>query len=389
MPSKGPSRSKTEEAKGEAAAVAEEWQDKRVRLQGDFDNFKARHLNQTLEAQLDAQMEAARQQELVRIRQLDTSPVPTMVGSALDLMVDAFGTLEQRCSTMETELGDERAQRLEAERLAAEAAAASKQALEKALADERQRAEAAMAAERERAEKALAKSEAAAREAAEREAKAEAERDRLAKEQAERDRLGREAAEMAERERAEKERAEREAREAAAREALAKAAQSGDAPDFDLLIRNAVDARLSSLEASMRADLTDQMRSMIDKAVASIKPVEVEPEPEPLDPEEELERQRRLMLKIMNRMCNMVIWTSWSHWLALVKEAKAADARRASKQLEGSLGSVGKRCDQLSRAVDELRKTKATKDSLNEAASELRQNIEPVSYTHLTLPTKA
>ena len=72
-----------------------------------------------LKAQLDAQMEAARQQELVRIRQLDTSPVPTMVGSALDLMVDAFGTLEQRCSTMETELGDERAQRLEAERLEA------------------------------------------------------------------------------------------------------------------------------------------------------------------------------------------------------------------------------------------------------------------------------
>ena len=64
-----------------------------------------------LKAQLDAQMEAARQQELVRIRQLDTSPVPTMVGSALNLMVDAFGTLEQRCSTMETELGDERAQR--------------------------------------------------------------------------------------------------------------------------------------------------------------------------------------------------------------------------------------------------------------------------------------
>ena len=99
-----------------------------------------------LKAQLDAQMEAARQQELVRIRQLDTSPVPTMVGSALNLMVDAFGTLEQRCSTMETELGDERAQRLEAERLAAEAAAASKQALEQALAAERQRAEAAMAA---------------------------------------------------------------------------------------------------------------------------------------------------------------------------------------------------------------------------------------------------
>ena len=86
--------------------------------------------------------ESLRQQELVRIRQLDTSPVPTMVGSALNLMVDAFGTLEQRCSTMETELGDERAQRLEAERLAAEAAAASKQALEKALADERRRAEA-------------------------------------------------------------------------------------------------------------------------------------------------------------------------------------------------------------------------------------------------------
>ena len=104
-----------------------------------------------------------------------------------------------------------------------------------------------------------AKGEAAAREAAEREAKAQAERDRLSKEQAEKDRLEREAAEKAERERAEKERAEREAREAAAREALAKAAQSGDAPDFDLLIRNAVDAKLANLEASMRADLTDQM----------------------------------------------------------------------------------------------------------------------------------
>ena len=106
----------------------------------------------------------------------------------------------------------------------------------------------------------------------------------------------------------------------------------------------------------MRADLNDQMRSMIDKAVSSIKPVEAPPpEPEPLDPEEELERQRRLMLKIMNRMANMVIWTSWSHWLSLVKEAKAAEARRASRELEGSLGSVGKRCDQLGRAVDELR----------------------------------
>ena len=40
-----------------------------------------------LKAQLDAQMEAARQQELVRIRQLDTSPVPTMVGSAVATIV--------------------------------------------------------------------------------------------------------------------------------------------------------------------------------------------------------------------------------------------------------------------------------------------------------------
>ena len=305
-----------------------------------------------------------------------------MVGSALDLMVDAFGTLEQRCSTMETELGDERAQRLEAERLAAERRRRAQRSSRPWRPNDR--AEAAMAAERERAEKALAaerdaraKGEAAAREAAERELKAQAERDRLSKEQAEKDRLEREAAEKAERERAEKERAEREAREAAAREALAKAAQSGDAPDFDLLIRNAVDAKLANLEASMRADLTDQMRSMIDKAVSSIQPVEAPPpEPEPLDPEEELERQRRLMLKIMNRMANMVIWTSWSHWLSLVKEAKAAEARRASRELEGSLGSVGKRCDQLGRAIDELRKTKATKDALSEAASELRQNIE-------------
>jgi len=47
---------KTEEAKAEAVAIGEEWADKRARLQGDFDNFKARHANQTLEAQLEARV---------------------------------------------------------------------------------------------------------------------------------------------------------------------------------------------------------------------------------------------------------------------------------------------------------------------------------------------
>ena len=45
-----------EEAKGEAEEVGEEWAQKRARLQGDFDNFRARHVNQTLEAQLDARI---------------------------------------------------------------------------------------------------------------------------------------------------------------------------------------------------------------------------------------------------------------------------------------------------------------------------------------------
>jgi len=46
----------TEGAKAEAAVVAEEWSDKRARLQGDFDNFRARHVNQTLEAQVEARI---------------------------------------------------------------------------------------------------------------------------------------------------------------------------------------------------------------------------------------------------------------------------------------------------------------------------------------------
>ena len=47
---------KTEEAKAEALEIGEEWADKRARLQGDFDNFKARHATQTLEAQLEARV---------------------------------------------------------------------------------------------------------------------------------------------------------------------------------------------------------------------------------------------------------------------------------------------------------------------------------------------
>jgi molecular chaperone GrpE len=46
----------TEEAKMAAAEAAEEWAEKRTRLQGDFDNFRARHANQTLEAQVDARI---------------------------------------------------------------------------------------------------------------------------------------------------------------------------------------------------------------------------------------------------------------------------------------------------------------------------------------------
>jgi len=47
---------KKEEARAEASALAEEWTDKRARLQGDFTNFKARHANQTLEAQVEARI---------------------------------------------------------------------------------------------------------------------------------------------------------------------------------------------------------------------------------------------------------------------------------------------------------------------------------------------
>ena len=46
----------TRAAKDGAGEEAGEWADQRTRLQGDFDNFKARHLNQTLEAQLDSRI---------------------------------------------------------------------------------------------------------------------------------------------------------------------------------------------------------------------------------------------------------------------------------------------------------------------------------------------
>ena len=45
-----------EEAKGQADASREEWVDKRTRLQTDMDNFRARHYNQTIDAQLDARI---------------------------------------------------------------------------------------------------------------------------------------------------------------------------------------------------------------------------------------------------------------------------------------------------------------------------------------------
>ena len=49
---------KTVATREEATVVSEEWSSKRERLQGDFDNFKARHVNQTLEAQLEARIKA-------------------------------------------------------------------------------------------------------------------------------------------------------------------------------------------------------------------------------------------------------------------------------------------------------------------------------------------
>lgn len=47
---------KTAEFEAQAATVAEEWSAKRTRLATDFDNFKARAYNQTMEAQLDARV---------------------------------------------------------------------------------------------------------------------------------------------------------------------------------------------------------------------------------------------------------------------------------------------------------------------------------------------
>ena len=44
------------EAQASADEISGEWGDKRARLQGDFDNFRARHVNQTLEAQVEARI---------------------------------------------------------------------------------------------------------------------------------------------------------------------------------------------------------------------------------------------------------------------------------------------------------------------------------------------
>ena len=46
----------TEEATAQAAEAAEEFSQKRTRLQADFDNFKARHYNQTIDAQVDSRI---------------------------------------------------------------------------------------------------------------------------------------------------------------------------------------------------------------------------------------------------------------------------------------------------------------------------------------------
>lgn len=54
-------QAQTAMAKAEASELSTEWEQKRTRLQTDFDNFKARHVNQTLEAQLDVRIEVLKQ----------------------------------------------------------------------------------------------------------------------------------------------------------------------------------------------------------------------------------------------------------------------------------------------------------------------------------------
>lgn len=51
----------TEQVKAEIAATREEWEQKRTRLQTDFDNFRSRHFNMTKEAQLDAKVKLLQQ----------------------------------------------------------------------------------------------------------------------------------------------------------------------------------------------------------------------------------------------------------------------------------------------------------------------------------------
>jgi len=303
-----------------------------------------------LRGRLHTKMDDARSQELVRIRQMDTSPIPDMLGGSLDLLVDAFGQLEQRCGGLERDLVSEREARVRAEQEAAAALLTERERLESALQAERERAEAALLAERERSEK----------EQAERAARLQAERERaeaLARKQAERL--------QAERDQAARDQASRDqaARDQAAREALAQASASGEAPavDFDALIRTAIDAKLGNLDGTIR--------DVVMKALAEAKGEEPPPPDDTVGPEETLARQRKLMVKILGRMANVKTWAAWSHWLGLVKQFN----KTASKKVTGNLSE---RCADLSRSLNELRRSKASKDALSEAASQVRASLE-------------
>lgn len=298
-----------------------------------------------LRDRLHTKMDDARSQELVRIRQMDTSPIPDMLGGSLDLLVDAFGQLEQRCGGLERDLVSEREARVRAAQEAAAALLAERERSESALQAERERAEAALLAERERSEQEQAAR--AARLQAEREAAEALRREEAARLQAERDQAARDQA----------------ARDQAAREALAQASASDEAPavDFDALIRAAVDAKLGNLDGTIM--------DVVMKALAEAKGEEPPPPDDTLSPEETLARQRKLMVKILGRMANVKTWAAWSHWLGLVKQFN----KNASKKVTGNLSE---RCADLSRSLNELRRSKASKDALSETASQVRALLE-------------
>ena len=49
-------KAQQEDAKAEGEVIAADWVDQRTRLQTDFDNFRARHVNQTMAAQIEARV---------------------------------------------------------------------------------------------------------------------------------------------------------------------------------------------------------------------------------------------------------------------------------------------------------------------------------------------